>query len=1493
MSRIALSSLFWKKDKQQLQTEPKLKKNQFPTDRNNPADFILSVGLFLSVGPLLSFGFFNSRKIKSGRLLISIFCFSVLLNCFPETAVLLSQTAGHSPGELILKLRASARLSKTSSGRYEIGSPAINSALQKIGAHEIAMTLPENAPAELREIALVRFTDPAVDLSRAIAELSRQAEIEYVQLNHVFAMEVAPLAAPNSTVRAGQPNDSLFALQWALQTIRAPEAWRLTAGASNILLAVIDTGLDFTHPDLQTGIWLNAGEELNHNGVADATDFNGIDDDRNGFVDDLRGWDFTDAPNFADGGDYLNRDNDPSDEHGHGTAVAGIIAATPNNRLGIAGLAPGCRTMILRAGTSQGLLEEDDVAAAIVYAVQNGAHVINMSFGDIVVSPVLRDVIRFAHARGLVLVASAGNSATSKPHYPSGFAETISVGATNKTDQLAGFSNYGATIDLTAPGLEIWTTALGSKYGQFAGTSASAPFVSAVAGLLLSHAPNWTNEMVRAALTNSTQDLGEKGWDRFYGAGRLDAAAALQVEQTARAEILFPNVDAGFPGGELAIRGTAIGAFVTGYELAYGVGDDPTSWSRISRSENRQVLAGALGVWPLANLPDTTYMLRLSVQQQNGRGVEDKIRLFLDRTPPRFGPVKMLPMIDGNLHSVLIEFTTDDLAQAVLWWRPQGSAGNFTALPLNYLTQTHRLNFSQRLARGHLEFFLEAANRAGLKQIDNNNGKNYVLDLNQPPVSTAPFVDVTFKESADSAFILPAGWLLSRATNFNGDSRGEIALSVYGKNGSIGPLTIFERGDAGFTKRFETAHFGIPRDAGDGDGDRRAEILGGIGPSSFIYEATAPGAFPSVLVWADTNDFWASRYADLDGDGRMEIIGRHKNIFEVRENIRDNQYQLVASLPNFTKGSNLTGVPHSEIGDFDGDGRQEILLGDYDGDLYIYEATGDNRFVATWRDSLPMIDSIDFIRAGDFDGDGRLDFAAGCHSDPELNTEQEFDGRHWRFRIYRCTGDNRYEPIWEQAFFGLQAPKDFDAGLGAGDVDNDGRDELFLNLFPHVYVVKIVNGAGRLIWHDQPARSNTTVVANLDGVGSPEFYFSDGEKLRAWQLPSAQTGPPAPAEVEARPLDATRLLLTWRQVAGAERYAIYRSAGNAPLQLLATQTQNIFFDSALITEQLYRYAVATIDSQQQPVIGPRSSIASGRPSKPPLVVAAHFFAPHHLAVMFDEPLHESVRQAALFTLSQLNAQPESVVLSRSGSEAILSFSQIVFTPGSYQVRVNGAVDVDRVPMDTTRNRATFLVAAESPRFYVVSAALESPRQILVRFNLPVETASATSTANYRLKTLGSTAQNGLALASALVVTGDSTAVRLTLAKGVLGPYGRNQLIEITGVRSASGIPLRPGEGDAVGFAMPSANLDRVRIYPNPFLADRHPMLTIGGLTEQAVIKIIDVEGRVLATLEETDGNGGVDWDTRDAGGRLVPSGVYLCYITSGAQTTVAKFVIVR
>ena len=251
------------------------------------------------------------------------------------------------------------------------------------------------------------------------------------------------------------------------------------------------------------------------------------------------------------------------------------------------------------------------------------------------------------------------------------------------------------------------------------------------------------------------------------------------------------------------------------------------------------------------------------------------------------------------------------------------------------------------------------------------------------------------------------------------------------------------------------------------------------------------------------------------------------------------------------------------------------------------------------------------------------------------------------------------------------------------------------------------------------------------------------------------------------------------------------------------------------------------------------------------------------------------------------------MLSRSGSEVILAFPAITFVPGAYQVRATGVTDIDRVPIDTTRNRAAFTVEKESSRFYVVSARVESPQQLAVSFNLPVEAASAAVIANYKIKRLGNSAPAGIVLARAEIVVNDAAVVRLTLAQGALGPLGRNHVIEITGVRSASGIALQSGEGNAVGLAMASANLNRVLIYPNPFVSSLHQTLTIAGLTPQAVIKILDVEGRVLMTLEENDGNGGVDWDTREAQGKLVPSGIYLCYVTSGTQTTVTKFVIVR
>jgi len=287
-----------------------------------------------------------------------------------------------------------------------------------------------------------------------IADLYTRGKIVQYQENHVLSVFNAI------------PNDSLYSQQWYHRTIKTSIAWSKFSPKSDVILAIIDTGVDYLHPDLQESLWINSAEDINGNGVWDEADHNLLDDDNNGYVDDVIGWDFTDAPRYRDPGDYKDPDNDPMDEFylGHGTQVAGIIGAGINNEIGISGIVPGIRLMNLRAGTSQGFLEEDDVARAIMYAIENGARIINMGFGDIVVSPFLGDVIRYAYSKNVVLVASAGNSGSNEIHYPAGFPETISVGATRETDYLAEFSTWGATVDMVAPGADILSTAVGNSY---------------------------------------------------------------------------------------------------------------------------------------------------------------------------------------------------------------------------------------------------------------------------------------------------------------------------------------------------------------------------------------------------------------------------------------------------------------------------------------------------------------------------------------------------------------------------------------------------------------------------------------------------------------------------------------------------------------------------------------------------------------------------------------------------------------------------------------------------------------------------------------------------------------------------------------------------------------------------------------------------------------------------------------------------------------------
>jgi subtilisin family serine protease len=307
------------------------------------------------------------------------------------------------------------------------------------------------------------------------------------------------IALASSHVGAdGGPNDPLYPQQWGLAKIRASEAWSITTGSNSVIIAVLDSGVDATHPDLMNLV--------------------------------------------VPGVDLVHNDPYPVDKHGHGTAVTGVIGAETNNGLYVAGLNQRVGLMPIQVCDDFGHCPVATMAQGVIYAVDHGARIINISqdcqdFGEPCYYSPLQDAINYAYDHGVLVVVSAGNGAQigNPVEYPAAMDHAIAVGATTETDTLADFSSFGPYVDLVAPGVQICTTAVitppFSSLGWvcFVGTSASAPLVAGVAGLMLAENPTMTADQVASILESTAVDLGAPGRDDLFGWGRVDALAAVEA----------------------------------------------------------------------------------------------------------------------------------------------------------------------------------------------------------------------------------------------------------------------------------------------------------------------------------------------------------------------------------------------------------------------------------------------------------------------------------------------------------------------------------------------------------------------------------------------------------------------------------------------------------------------------------------------------------------------------------------------------------------------------------------------------------------------------------------------------------------------------------------------------------------------------------------------------------------------------------------------------
>ncbi|WP_211214072.1 S8 family serine peptidase [Salisaeta longa] len=1279
-----------------------------------------------------------------------------------------------------------------------------------------------------------------------------------------------------------------------LDVTRTRAAWPLTTGRASVQIGVVDTGIWPDHPDLDGQFAINPGEDVNGNGRFDAPDRNGIDDDGNGWVDDVRGYDFVDQPGTFQVGEYTTRDPDagPDPDGGgfarHGTEVAGIIGAARNG-IGMAGVAPGTRLLPLRAFSADGFGETDDIAAAIVYATERGVDVLNFSFGRRRPTQLLEDAIAYAINRGVVVVASAGNSSGDEPHYPSDYPGVISVpwltedgqnlARTVLQDLVIIRGQYGNGLDVGAPGTRVFTTLLPPDLNasSFAdeelfgalddGSSFAAPQVAGAAGLLRSVDSTLTPASIQNILTGTATDLRTPGWDYFTGSGLLNVEAALADALPAQTALLSPAHNAGVAAGPVPIVGTVLDPGFTSYEVSYAVGtlglDQQTDPWTVIATGTRQALRDTLAQWRIDALPDTSYTLRLVVRRRSGRALDNRRRVFIDRTAPQLTLRAVTAALHNDGRSVVADVATDDRTTVTM--RVQTAQGTGTEAS-EFLTTRHGLAWPLPPdARGAARVTLTATNTAGA-----TTTATRTVPVPTPATNTALLTRTETR--------VPRGRLLPFAPDFDGDALPELVFNQYAQGGLGDTLKAFEWTGSGFQPADALVANVIPRDTGDTDADGRAELLTQIAGVTLLLERNGTRLLPAQQAFLDTtglanpsalNALIGARLGDFDGDGRGAILGNNQSAWRVLERTPSGTFRETTRLTNPTAGgstpyANQIGNAAALTGDLDGDGRIEALFGDGDGDWFAYEWTGNNTATHVWSYPTDGFFADDRFAQGETDGDAGREFVTFTGSFPLSLDEGAQAPPLSRYYIWQSTGDNAFAP---EAIVPVYGARSGNGSVAMGDLDGDGTDEVIISHPPYLYVLdREPDGSWQRIFVDGAApepvvQSRSLVVHDFDGDGRASIVAmtSDDTFARYVPQPAALERPP-PRWRAARAVDATSLRLSWT-APGADSVTVLTGPIGGTLNRRASTTDSTLVLSETATR---RYALRAWQSGTASPLSPARVV---RPHAPATVAAIEYPTDTAVRLTFTEPLAAAIT-APQFTLDAQRA-PTRLLRADDGRAVVLRFEALA--PGSHTLRWTGVRDTSGVPVAQTE-AVLAVPAPQQPPFIVKDWTVTDPHTVQVTFSAPLRPAQAERAARYRLEPVGTVTRAALDAAN-------PARLSLTVAGTAIGATGRTTTLVLDTLQAATGARLAE-ESRRLRLTQFAETLANAYVYPNPYRAARHSApLIVAGVPRAATVRIYTASGQLVRVVR-ADGTrvGGVAWDLRDRRGQRVPSGVYLLRI---------------
>ncbi|HRB38999.1 MAG TPA: S8 family serine peptidase, partial [Bacteroidia bacterium] len=406
----------------------------------------------------------------------------------------------YQQGKVIFKVKDSYRSLCTATG---INIQPLNVALNNIGCTAVSKMFPgKEKPTTERNAMHQQYADLSLIY---VAQINPSASIEKA-INAMLATGVLIYAEPSYIYKTNfTPNDGQIGSQWFLTKIQAFSAWDTQQGDTSVVIGIVDSGTDWDHPDLQNNIKYNYADPIN-----------GVDDDNDGYIDNYRGWDMS-----------MNDNNPMVDMSDHGSHVSGCAAATTNNGTGVASPGFNCKFLPVKCANATSVTTIDRGYEGIVYAADHGCQIINCSWGGSAGGSVGQDAITYATVnKGALVVCSAGNTYTDIAQYPAAYNYAFSVAATNSSDEKSSFSTYNYSVDISAPGSNIFSTLYNNSYASLDGTSMSAPITSGCAAIVKSQFPTYNNMQVAEQLRMTADNIygvsGNSGFVDKLGTGRVN-----------------------------------------------------------------------------------------------------------------------------------------------------------------------------------------------------------------------------------------------------------------------------------------------------------------------------------------------------------------------------------------------------------------------------------------------------------------------------------------------------------------------------------------------------------------------------------------------------------------------------------------------------------------------------------------------------------------------------------------------------------------------------------------------------------------------------------------------------------------------------------------------------------------------------------------------------------------------------------------------------------